>query len=101
VVRRLLSGVERPSYGQLVAWTCEDHPDEVLAALPTTVPGARIPRGRRLAAESVQVTLRGEAPELAVIDGLADRAETTRTAVTIAALSVAVRHAESDSPPPP
>ncbi|WP_239341130.1 hypothetical protein [Frankia sp. CiP3] len=92
VVERLLSGVERPSYGQLVAWTCEDYPDEVLNALPRTAPGARIPRGRRLAAESVQVTLRGDA-ELPVIDQLAARAEMTRTAVTIAALTVAMRHA--------
>jgi hypothetical protein len=98
VVDHLLGGVERPSYGQLVAWTCQDHPDEVLTALPVTAPDARIPRGRRLAAESVQVTLRGQA-EIPIIDQLATRAETTRTAITIAALTVAIRHATSSDTP--
>lgn len=101
VVQQLLNGMERPSYGQVVSWACEDYPDEVIAALPTPSPEARVPRGRRLATESVQVTLRG-ARELPVIDDLAAEAGSTRTAITIAALTVALRHAATgdDGRPP-
>jgi hypothetical protein len=93
VLSTLLSGLERPSYGQLVAWTCEDYPEQVIAAIPAADPAARIPRGRRLVAETAPIALRGDPSELARIDEMALQAGTTRTAVAIAALRVALERA--------
>jgi len=96
VTREVLSGVERPSYGQLVAWTAQDHPEEVQKALEALVARPeRLPRGRRLAAETVQLTLRVSPGELAEIDRLLEQAGgaeqgVTRTRVVAAALHVAV-----------
>lgn len=100
VTARLLAGPERPSYGQLVVWTCEDHPeavvDQVVAARPGA--GSRRPRGRRLAAESVQVTLRLTLIERSRLDALADRVRqiepgrVTRTEIAAAALRIALDH---------
>lgn len=96
VAREVLSGVERPSYGQLVAWTAQDHPGEVRAALNTAMAQpARQPRGRRLAAETVQLTLRVTPAELAEVDRLLEQAGgaeqgVTRTKVVVAILQVAV-----------
>lgn len=100
VTERLLAGPERPSYGQLVVWTCEDHPDAVVGRVVAARPGAgsRRPRGRRLAAESVQVTLRLTLTERSRLDALADRVReihpgrVTRTEVAAAALRIALDH---------
>lgn len=95
----LLSGPERPSYGQLVLWTCEDYPDDVVAAVREALPppGARRPRGHTLAAEGVQITLRMTTEERDFVDEMADRARptsyakrVTRTEVATAALRLAL-----------
>jgi hypothetical protein len=95
----LLSGPERPSYGQLVVWTCEDHPTSVTVAVRDARPraGERRPRGRRLAADTVQVTLRMTVEERGLLDHIIDtvRGEhggstITRTDVATAALKVAL-----------
>jgi hypothetical protein len=100
VVHDLLGGlVERPSYAQIVAWTCEDHAEEVIAELThAATTAARAPRGRKLASDGVPLTLRFQQPaERAFLDdvircagGVA--AKITRTAGVIGALRVAVKH---------
>ena len=98
VVRDLLGPmVERPSYAQIVAWTCQDHPGEVHAELQHQVATeARAPRGRRIAADSVPLTPRFLAAELALVDAIINdvagtTAKVTRTAAVVAALRVAVK----------
>ena len=98
VVRDLLGPlVERPSYAQIVAWTCQDHPGEVHAELQRQVATeARAPRGRRNAADSVPLTPRFLAAELALVDAIINdvagtTAKVTRTAAVVAALRVAVK----------
>jgi hypothetical protein len=98
VVRDLLGPlVERPSYAQIVAWTCQDHPGEVHAELQRHVSTeARAPRGRRIAADSVPLTPRFLAAELALVDAIINdvagtTAKVTRTAAVVAALRVAVK----------
>lgn len=95
----LLSGPERPSYGQLVLWTCEDYPDDVVAGVRNArpQPGVRRPRGHSLATEGVQITLRMTTEERDFLDGIADRARptprakrVTRTEVATAALRLAL-----------
>jgi hypothetical protein len=94
----LLAGPEHPSYGQLVVWTCEDHPDDVVAEVRAArpQPGSRRPRGRRLAAETVQVTLRLTMKERGLVDDIADAVRAThpglvtRTEVATAALRYAL-----------
>jgi hypothetical protein len=83
-----------------VAWTCEDHGDEVLAELAGAArQAARTPRGRRPAAEVVALTLRFRPEEWSSVERTlrqaqsAARAPVTRTAVVAAALGVAVRRA--------
>ena len=97
LVQNLLGGmVERPSYAQIVAWTCEDHPDDVLAEINHAVSlAARAPRGRKLATEGVPLALRFRRDERSALDDLVARAKagpTTRTAAVTAALRVAVKH---------
>lgn len=97
---QLLAGPERPSYGQLVVWACEDHPDLVAAEVTAARPprGTRRPRGRRLAVDSVQVTLRLTGEERAELDRIVDRIReahpglVTRTEVAAAALRCSLRH---------
>lgn len=97
VVQDLLAGmVERPSYAQIVAWTCEDHPDEVLAEIEhAALTAARTPRGRKLATEGVPLALRLRADERLALDDLIARASAqgrpTRTAAVTAVLRVAVK----------
>jgi hypothetical protein len=70
VVRDLLGPlVDRSSYAQIVAWTCQDHPGEVHAA-PSYSAEARAPRGRRIAADSVRLTPRFLAAGLALVDAI-------------------------------
>jgi hypothetical protein len=99
VVHDLLGGlVERPSYAQIIAWTCEDHAEEVVAELTyATTTSARSPRGRKLASDSVPLTLRfQQLTERASLDDVIRRAggegaKITRTAGVVAALRVAVK----------
>jgi len=99
VVHDLLGGlVERPSYAQIIAWTCEDHAEEVIAELTyATTTSARAPRGRKLASDTVPLTLRfQQLAERASLDDVIRRArgegaKITRTAGVVAALRVAVK----------
>ncbi len=99
VVHELLAGgVERPSYAQVVGWTCEDHPETVLAELMwESETAARVPRGRRMAADSVALTLRFQPAELAHLNQVmtqatdSRQAPVTKTAAVTAALRVAVK----------
>lgn len=103
---------EQPTYGQLATWTCEDHPEEVIAMTlqildeKAQAPGARdnagvsrAARGRRPAASAtgqLNPTFRPE--EFEVIQQVIDRVRhpegktVYRTSVITAALRVAVRH---------
>ena len=104
----LLSGAERPSYGQLVIWTCEDHPEDVAEAIRSARPTARTrrPRGHRLAAPDVQITLRITMAERDLLDEIGRQADpddgrpVTRTEVAIAALRQAIHHAADYAPSP-
>ncbi|MEO7285378.1 MAG: hypothetical protein ABI140_00490 [Jatrophihabitantaceae bacterium] len=104
VVGELLAGrVERPSYAQIVAWTCEDHPDDVLAELDRAVEFAeRVPRGRKLATEVVPLAVRFRPEERRALEDLVERSASagavTRTAAVTAALRVAVKHGLSTAP---
>lgn len=97
-----LSGRERPSYAQLISWTCLDHPDEVIAQIRASLAPDRTPRGRRLATPVNTITVRFRQDELAVFDEVLAGATThgtsvTRTAGIIAALQVALANtAEAD-----
>jgi hypothetical protein len=95
VIRRLSDAAEaHPSYAQLVAWTCDDRADEVVTRLQEALrPSGRTPRGRRPASDSVPLTLRFRADELAALDQVISRVQTaglrvTRTAAVAAALHV-------------
>jgi hypothetical protein len=99
----LLAGPERPSYGQLVIWACEDHPEAVIDSVRSAreaLRGSRRPRGHRMAAPDVQITLRVSAEERGLLDEIAhqvnpdDGKPVTRTEVAIAALKQALQHAE-------
>src|SRR6478609_4395466 len=65
VVRDLLGAlVEKPSYAQIIAWTCQDHRDEVRLELNRQVTAdGRAPRGRRIASGSVPLTPRFRGPD--------------------------------------
>ena len=99
VIHDLLGGlVERPSYAQIIAWTCEDHAEDVIAELTyASATSARAPRGRKLASDSVPLTLRfQQLTEQASLDDVIRRArgegaKITRTAGVVAALRVAVK----------
>lgn len=104
----LLSGPERPSYGQLVMWAVEDHPGEVAAQVEAARPdpSQRVPRGRKLAQDRVPVALQLLAAERDTLDEVADslterleaHPKVTRTDVATAALRVALRARPSPSP---
>lgn len=96
----LVTGIGRPSWGQLVAWTCQDHHDQVLELLtrPREDTAARQPRGQnRQGTAALQVTARLTPDELAVVQDLIataaaiTQATITRTNLVIAALTVATR----------
>jgi hypothetical protein len=88
------AAVERPSYAQLVTWTVEDHPEDALVELREQLArAARVPRGRRLAADSVPIAPRFQPHELAVLDQLiSDAGGASRTDAIVAAFRVALRH---------
>jgi len=95
----LVKGVGKPSWGQLVTWTCQDHADSVrkevtVLAQATTTP--RRLRGQNREGEAtMQVTARVLPAELAVLDDLRETINVavdplvTRTMVIVAALAVA------------
>jgi hypothetical protein len=97
----LVKGVRKPSWGQLVTWTCQDHASAVrkevtVLAQATTTP--RRLRGQNREGEAtMQVTARVLPDELAVLDDLRETLNVvvdplvTRTMVIIAALTVATR----------
>lgn len=96
----LLSGPERPSYGQLVMWTVEDHREQVAAQVEADLPDPsdRVPRGRKLAQDRMPVGLQLLGSERDDLDNLAaevaarnEGTRVTRTDVAIAALRVALR----------
>lgn len=94
-----MKGAGRPSWDQLVAWTCQDHPDQVRAEVARQAPAAmsdRRPRGQnRPGAAGVQVTARLSTDELEILEQVRascagpDTSPPTRTAVLIAAVTVA------------
>ncbi len=95
----LVKGVGKPSWGQLVAWTCQDHEDGVRAqvdALAKVVSMPRRLRGQNREGEAtMQVTARLLPAELdvleklrAALDEIVDP-QVTRTMVVVAALTVA------------
>lgn len=93
VINGPLSGRERPSYAQLITWTCQDQPDDVVRQIRANLAPDRTPRGRRLAAPVNTITVRFRHDELAAFDELLETASTagqrvTRTAGIIAALQV-------------
>lgn len=96
VVRDLLGPlIEKPSYAQVIAWTCTDHPEDVRAELHRiTELSARAPRGRRIAADTVPLTPRFQPTELDTLDAVLRDVggDATRTAAVVAALRVAVKH---------
>lgn len=94
VINGPLSGRERPSYAQLITWTCQDQPDDVVHQIRVNLAPDRTPRGRRLASPVNTITVRFRHDELAAFDALIERASiagqrVTRTAGIIAALQVA------------
>jgi hypothetical protein len=95
-----LSGRERPSYAQLITWTCQDQPDDVVRQIRANLAPDRTPRGRRLASPVNTITVRFRHDELAAFDELIERASTagqrvTRTAGIIAALQVSAESSPS------
>lgn len=93
----LVKGIGRPSWGQLVAWTCQDHKTQVVAAIvaATTVEGRR-PRGQGVVGTAgLQVTCRLFPDERPPVDAVLKDAQAkvktkvTRTMVVLAALEVA------------
>lgn len=93
----LVKGQGRPSWGQLVVWTCLDRPQEVQAATQARLQtrlGFRVRRGQNIDGAAItQVGCRVTPAELAILDDLRDRCEgATRTDVIIAALTVAREH---------
>ncbi|PWJ23354.1 hypothetical protein ATK17_3848 [Branchiibius hedensis] len=97
----LVKGRGKPSWGQLVSWTCQDHSEAVLGAIAGLVEAAEGPRRlrgqNREGGPTTQVTARVTDEELEAVEALrasaADRAQrdVTRTLVVIGALQVATR----------
>ena len=104
----LVKGRGRPSWGQLIAWTCQTRSDEVVAevlALLRPVEGVLVPRGQnKRGVGATQITARFTAPEHSAFEHTRAQAlraaqaapelpdEVTATAVVSAALAVAARH---------
>lgn len=89
---------ERPSYAQLISWTCQDRPTAVVEELALSAAAlTRVPRGRAKAAPFALVTPRFLPDEIGAVDAVQQRACTeidhpvTRTQVICAAIRVAIR----------
>ncbi len=104
----LVKGPNKPSWGQLVSWTCQDAEGKVLAAVLTIVNDLNEPRRlrgqNREGGATTQVTSRMTAAELVTLERIrevaAARAEVAiaRTAVVIAALQVATMNEPDNLP---
>lgn len=101
----LVKGVGRPSWGQLVAWTCQDHSEAVKAELRSLAESAAAPRRlrgvNRAGSAALQVTARVSPEELSAVEavrgGMGEGVVVTRTMVVNAALRVAtVTEAETE-----
>jgi len=106
----LVKGRGRPSWGQLIAWTCSTRSDDVVAevlVLLRPIEGVLVPRGQnKRGVAATQITARFTTREQAAFEhtrAQAHRAvqsapelpdEVTATAVVTAALTVAARHDE-------
>jgi len=106
----LVKGRGRPSWGQLIAWTCSTRSDEVVEevlVLLRPLEGVLVPRGQnKRGVAATQITARFTMSEQAAFEATriqAQRAvqttpdlpdEVTATAVVTAALTVAARHEE-------
>ena len=94
----LVKGPGRPSWGQQVAWTSQDHAEKVLEQVEALAEAALAPRrlrghGREGEA-AMQVTARLLPAELAVVDEARNARESlqvNRTMVVIAAITVATQ----------
>jgi len=94
----LSASPERPSYAQLISWTCQDRPAAVVDDLALSSASlARVPRGRVKAAPFALVTPRFLPDEIGAVDAVQQRAAAeldqpiTRTQVICAAIRVAMR----------
>jgi len=94
----LNAGTDRPSYAQLISWTCQDRPTAVIEDLTRSAAAlVRVPRGRAKAAPFALVTPRFLPDEIVAVDVVQHRASTemgqpvTRTQVICAAIRVAIR----------
>ena len=100
----LVKGVGRPSWGQLVAWTCRDQRDAVVRHIESLVTAWEEDRrggpagvANKVAEGSSQVTARMTDTELGwFLAVLEEVPEATRTEGVIAALGVALENAEGD-----
>ena len=101
----LVKGIGKPSWGQLVSWTCADHRGEVVASIVASARAeARRPRGQGVVGTAGnQVTARLYPEELAPIDAVMKEAKgkidhkVTRTMVVLGALEVATANAASQA----
>lgn len=101
----LVKGIGRPSWGQLVSWTCQDHRGAVVAAIVAhAAEEGRRPRGQgTVGTAGNQVTARLYPNELAPIDQVMTEAsrkvdqKVTRTMIVLAALEVATATAASQA----
>jgi len=94
----LNAGTDRPSYAQLISWTCQDRPTAVVEDLArSTAALVRVPRGRAKAAPFALVTPRFLPDEIVAVDVVQQRASAemgqhiTRTQIICAAIRVAIR----------
>lgn len=94
----LSASPERPSYAQLISWTCQDQPAAVVDDLALSAASlARVPRGRVKAAPFALVTPRFLPDEIGAVDAVQQRAAAqldqpiTRTQVICSAIRVAIR----------
>lgn len=94
-LNQLMVGLlEQPSYTQIVTWTCQDHPQDVVAELTRESDRARVPARRKAVTPTVPMNLKFRDEQLAallqLIPGGPDAV--TRTAAVTAAVRVAVKH---------
>ena len=94
----LSASPERPSYAQLISWTCQDQPAAVVDDLALSAASlARVPRGRVKAAPFALVTPRFLPDEIGAVDAVQQQAAAkldqpiTRTQVICAAIRVAIQ----------
>lgn len=89
----LAKGEGKPSWGQLIGWTCEDHPHEVKNELAAAhaASGRRVRGQNRAGSATTQISPRLDEAELAAFDAV--RGDLPYTVAVTAALIVARRYA--------